>query len=257
MTLTSIRVDTDRLLRPRPEDPDRDEPRPLPPADRRPFAGWTRTYREASGTPDPAKALLEIGREMYRWLDGNEGWLARLRAGSGTAPIVLEVAASVEPTEAERAFLEAPWELLADERGHLAQRTPLFVPVRRLGKRAEPVASSAYRLSMVFMAAAPEGGGAALSYEEEETAILRAVGSLGMDVVVEEMGTLEDLAETMAREKPVDVLHVSCHGNNKPEPVLGLETETGGLARTTPLEAFTSRSMGPTNTQRSRRHWRC
>jgi CHAT domain-containing protein len=84
------------------------------------------------------------------------------------------------------------------------------------------------------MAAAPRGS-VNLKYEEEESAVLEAAGSIGMDLVVEESGTIQLLAECTAREKPVDVLHISCHGTkeNKEKPALMLETEEGSPSPTT------------------------
>ena len=61
------------------------------------------------------------------------------------------------------------------------------------------------------MAAAPEGV-TPLFYEEEESAILAATGAAGLDLTVEESGALPRLAEVMANEGEVDVLHLSCHG---------------------------------------------
>jgi len=98
-----------------------------------------------------------------------------------------------------------------------------------MGEPAEPPAPSDYRLSMVFMAAAPRGRDD-LNYEAEEAAILAATGSIGLDLTVEESGALRLLGDCVAnetRESPLDVLHLSCHGTLDPEPSLLLEDEEG------------------------------
>jgi len=105
-----------------------------------------------------------------------------------------------------------------------------FCPVRRIGQAHDSEKSSEYRLAAVFMAAAPRKGGVPLKYEEEESAVLNAAGHSGMDLLVEESGNLFLLAQTMAARNPVDVLHISCHGNSEPEPVLSLENEEGNRA---------------------------
>ncbi len=51
-----------------------------------------------------------------------------------------------------------------------------------------------------------------------------------MDLTVEESGAPALLAVCMAREHPVDALHISCHGANSPGPVLMLESEEGDKA---------------------------
>ncbi len=65
---------------------------------------------------------------------------------------------------------------------------------------------------------------------EEESAILDAAESIGMDLTVEESGGPALLADCMAREHPADVLHISCHGTNSPGPLLMLESEEGDKA---------------------------
>jgi hypothetical protein len=209
------------------------ESRPLGPES--PFTAWARRYRQALRRTEPAEALLEIGQDMYRWLDGDHGWMERLLIGA-QPPLIFELwVSSLQPSEAELEFLEAPWELVAKPDGEpLAGRADvLFGPVRRMGPAGAPREPSRYRVSIVFMAAAPERL-APLSFEDEEAAILDATGSIGVDLTVEESGSLEWLTESMAARKPVDVLHVSCHGTIEPgestgqaRPVLLLESEVG------------------------------
>ena len=127
------------------------------------------------------------------------------------------------------AFLDLPWELLADAYGHLAGDPKVrFLPVRRLGQPSAPAAPSPFRLSLAFMAAAPHGA-SSLNFEEEEAAIFKATGSLGLDLTVEETGSLNSLSDCLARDGvgcTFDVLHLSCHGGLNP-PRLLFEDEVG------------------------------
>jgi tetratricopeptide (TPR) repeat protein len=206
--------------------------RPLTDRDFQRFQDWADRYRLALADRDPAAALVAIGREMYFWLNGGELWLEQSRQFA-TSPWKLEFAVPLEPGDNDQRFLNAPWELLADADGHLAARRDLvFCPARRVGRRTKPLAPSPYRLSMVFMAAAPRGV-ANLQFEQEEAAILQAAGSVGIDLAVEETGTLQYLGdcwtdEVSALQGRPDVLHISCHGTAKPAPSLIFENDEGG-----------------------------
>ncbi|MFN7950376.1 MAG: CHAT domain-containing protein [bacterium] len=147
-------------------------------------------------------------------------------------PLEIELAIGKVDTDAPaRAFLNAPWELLAANGEHWALREDIvLVPVRRIGKASPPPAPSPNRLALVFMAAAPRGADN-LSYEAEEATILDATKGLGLDLVVEESGTLDLLSAIVAREKP-DVVQLSCHGALEPEPALLLEDDLGDPAVT-------------------------
>ncbi len=234
VTRAEVRFENGRL-RFRCEQAGLDESRPVGPQLGQTFCQWAAGYREARGKADAAERFLGLGRDLYAWLDGGERWLERLR-GSASPPLVIEHAVPLRPDEPQLSFLEVPWELLADRQGHLAADARLlYCPVRRVGRATKPAEPSPYRLSVVFMAAAPRGA-VPLSFEAEEDAVLRATGSLGLDLTVEESGNLALLAECVAQEAnpaPVDVLHVSCHGRSEPEPCLLLEDEEGGCQRAT------------------------
>ncbi|MCP4532441.1 MAG: hypothetical protein GY831_14570, partial [Delftia sp.] len=117
---------------------------------------WTARYRQALGRPN-RDVLQAIGREIFAWIDGDQGWLGR-SLPTVTPPWIVEFAAGGRPEDEERQFLAAPWELLADDRGHLAARLDVvYCPCRRLGSAGELRRPSQYRLAAMFMAAAPEG----------------------------------------------------------------------------------------------------
>ena len=199
-----------------------------------------RRYGLACGRSDPT-TLLEIGRALYAWLDGAEGWLAELRPQL-RPPFLLEIQASLQPNEPDWAVLHAPWEVLADQAGFLAEDAQLrYAPARRLGKPSTPPDLDDYRLGVAFMAAAPRGV-QPLDFEAEEAAIMVAAGR-DLDLLVEESGDPEELGRRLVKLKPtLPVLHLSCHGHNAwpgkdgkqaPRPVLMLEDAASGDERPT------------------------
>ena len=167
-------------------------------------------YGLARGRSD-ATALLQIGRALYAWLDGAEGWLAELRPQL-RPPFLLEIQAPLQPTGPDWAVLHAPWEVLADQAGFLAEDAQLrYAPARRLGKPAAPPDLEDYRLGVAFMAAAPRGA-QPLDFEAEEAAIMVAAGR-NLDLLVEESGDPEELGRRLVKLKPtLPVLHLSSHG---------------------------------------------
>ena len=77
-------------------------------------------YARLLDSAQPAAGLLALGRDLYRWLDGDGGDLTALLQ-QAQPPFRFEVcAANRYPAESEWALLRAPWELLADGKGFLA-----------------------------------------------------------------------------------------------------------------------------------------
>ena len=188
------------------------------------FSRWSSSYLAALSHESDPHTLQRIGREIRDWLEGSERCLEGV-LNAVEPPLVLEFC-SCKEGPGTRNFLDAPWELLADEYGHWAARDSLvYCPVRRLGRRAEQKSPSPFKLSAVFMTAAPSGLGR-LRFEDEEAAILKATRDSGMDLVIEESGTLRLLRARVAEEKP-DVMHISCQGTLRPQPALMLEDEFG------------------------------
>ena len=226
MTHLEVRIE-DGWLHASAGDAVRDERRRLEPHAETTFEEWAERYRGAHGKPDAPELLLALGQEVFQWLNGDERWVERVREAA-LPPLIVEFAAPLHPDKLAVQFLGVPWELLGDGGGHLAaDPSLLYCPVRRVGEPGEPAPASSYRLSAVFMAAAPRDTTVHLRYEEEEAAILDATGSIGMDLVVEESGTLPLLADCVAQHGQLDVLHLSCHGTLAPEPRLVLEDEEG------------------------------
>ncbi len=202
--------------------------RPLSDADWQAFEGWVTAYRTAATQPE---ALLALGADIHTWLDGAQRWVTRLRQEGG-APVIAEFAVENQADDHARSFLAVPWELLADGARHLAaDETVQWAPLRRIGpERDKPAPRADLKLGMMFMAADPQGQ-TELAYEREEAGILRATERTGLDLFVEETGSLDDLSAAWSDAASLDVLHLSCHGMGGAEPWLALETEGGELDR--------------------------
>jgi tetratricopeptide (TPR) repeat protein len=207
------------------------------------LAGFASRYALLEHRPDP-EAAKALGRDLHHWLDGDQHAFSRL-SEEAAPPLLLTIhCPRWHPSPTEWALLHAPWELLADERGHLAADGLLqFAPARRLGPVQTPPPLDDARLGLAFMAAAPEGV-SELDYEDEEAAILNAVGTTQLDLLVEESGEAEALGQRLVEASGLPVLHLSCHGHPAwratpaatPRPVLILEDGAGGAQPTTAAE---------------------
>ncbi len=213
------------------------EDRKLTEADAAQLQRWAEHHQTLARAGKPAiTEYLDMGRELHAWLNGSSSFLTRL-LNTAPVPLLIEFAVSkADDSPHARALLDAPWELLAEDTGHWAlDPAKVFCPVRRIGQAVSPPPPGKHRLGVVFMAAAPRGADN-LDFEAEEASILQATRELGLDLAVEESGTLNLLAASIAREQP-DVVQISCHGALKPEPGLLLEDDVGDpyFARTSAL----------------------
>lgn len=181
-----------------------------------------------------APALAELGADLT-------AWLAALgldpRPSDPFEQLELEVHTPSSNTTVHRTLLDLPWELLTDGRQFLAEARGFSVS-RRVGPAAVPLPAHVGRLSILFMAASPQGS-PVLDFEGEEAEI-RAVEPT-VEIIVEETGTLTELgarARRLATARPtrLDVLHLSCHGSDLPEPRLRLEDAHGGAKDCSPVE---------------------
>jgi len=198
---------------------------------------WSDRYDKAVLAND-SDALPAIGREMFDWLDAG-GAAAAWAVGEPVLEVWVDPVGD-DPKVAD-AVLDAPWELLAPGGLFLAAHPDrLFTVSRRIGTAADPVAPRHSDLSLMFLAAAPEGQ-TELDYEAEEAAILAATrgrdaGRPLAHLVVEESGSVDFLAERIAVDAAFEALHLSCHGTNEDAnaPMLAMETPEGALDTVTP-----------------------
>lgn len=212
------------------------EERPLP-LRAETIADWIARYAETIAMAESQSALAALGREMTAVLNQDGALDLWLRA---PGPRVLEIRSDEE--DSARLF-DPPWEILTKPDGAFlaADRARLFVLSRRHNRPAPPKAAAPLPgdLSLLFMAAAPEGE-LGLDFEAEEAAILEATRDQSLlRLVVEESGSLEGLRSAfIGALGPFQAAHLSCHAERDPDrgPVLMLEAEEGGAAIPTSFE---------------------
>jgi CHAT domain len=209
--------------------------------------GLAARYVRAVQARSDAGVFVELGRELYGWLDGDQGQLSLLleRAAS---PLVFEVRGPRSPSDRAWAVLRAPFELLGRPgEGFLAEdELARFCVVRRLGPAGQRPEPDGFRLGLAFMASSPQGQHE-LDFEAEEAAILHAVGDSRVDLMVDDTGDPEQLCRRLAEMGGMPVVHLSCHGLNNwsgrrgvPRvPVLMMENDVGRTRPTTAAELVT------------------
>ena len=182
--------------------------------------------------------LLELGRALWSWLDGDQGQLTGLLERAA-APVVFEVRGPKAPSDRQWAVLRAPFELLARPDGPFLAGDAVvrFAVVRRLGAPAGLPEPDGFRLGLAFMASSPRRQHE-LDFEAEEAAILAAVDENRVDLVVEDTGSPVELGRRLADLGGMPVVHLSCHGVNRwparqNAPVLMMEDEVGDDRPTT------------------------
>lgn len=196
---------------------------------------WVERYASL-GLDARDEEIQALGNELFEGLAaGEHRWLADALARVDALAFIAR-----DEAPAGRAFLDLPWELLCGPAGWLAAEP--FPILRRVlrdeGEETGEVNPSRYRLLVLFMASAPHGT-SELDFEGEEARILRATArgraEGGIDLIVEESGTLDALTRRLAMEDGAvgqvapDVLHLSCHGgiDESGQPLLMLEDALG------------------------------
>ncbi|MEE8170152.1 MAG: CHAT domain-containing protein, partial [Phycisphaerae bacterium] len=174
--------------------------------------------------------LAGLGRRLYEWLDGSsERWLAKARNGEPGLAIHIDV---------EQRLRHLPWELLSQDHVFLCgQPGNPFTPVRRVNATAREVGEPANRpLRVLFMACSPHDAEPVLDYEAEERRILDATKNQEIELVVEERGSPEGLAERAEfhGRDHFDVLHLTGHATIQAGiPILLMEDDVGGSVEVT------------------------
>ncbi|MEH2113014.1 CHAT domain-containing protein [Nostoc sp.] len=167
--------------------------------------------------------LTQLGRQLYQWLDGKEGWLRRALDEADEQTILLDLIKTSEAQglnpETERVALglaHLPWELLHDGAGFLLQRQNISVlPVRSVQQRQTPLIGVQNRpLRLLFMATSPEGIKPILDFEREEANILQATENQPLALIVEESGSVAELSNLVQSysEDYFDIFHLTGHG---------------------------------------------
>jgi tetratricopeptide (TPR) repeat protein len=177
--------------------------------------------------------LIALGRNLYRWLDG-DGWLRGALANGISQTITFKLNYSLEVQglnpETDRIALglaHLPWELLHDGNAFLLQKqTVTMPPMRIVQQRQESVQIANRPLHLLLMATSPEGVQPVLSYEQEEANIVQATQNQPLLLVVEESGSVQEL-ENLIKFYPqgyFDIFHLTGHG------LIFTEEDYGSLA---------------------------
>jgi hypothetical protein len=172
--------------------------------------------------------LIALGQSLYKWLDGNEGWL-RTGLTRGETVVLLDLAAPLS-----RKLTHLPWELLHDGQEFLAGHG--VQPIRVTQSRTSNARPANRPLRLLLMATSPEDVTPVLDYEREESAILEATARQPIRMVVEESGSVSQLREVVANFGPeyFDVFHIAAPGTiQNGTPRFLTEDEVGGKRLTT------------------------
>ncbi len=168
--------------------------------------------------------LEQLGRRLYQWLDGKEGWLRRALNEADEQTILLDLIQTSEAQglnpETERVALglgHLPWELLHTVGGFLLEREDISVLlVRCVQQRQTQVIGVQNRpLRLLFMATSPEDPRVPpLGFEREEANILQATKDQPLALIVEESGSVAELTNLVKSytEDYFDVFHLTGHG---------------------------------------------
>lgn len=177
---------------------------------------------------------LEIGRKLFRFLDGSsrhlERTLAKAAQFGGDLVLFLEDCKDVS---------HWPFELLARESNYLLPyRLHL---VRRLSSWGEKKQSllEDRSLRLLFMACSAVDVQPGLDFEREEEIISSITENLDMEMEVEDSGSLEGLRLRLEQER-FDVVHLSCLADidNRGRPFFIMENEAGLSRQVSPSELW-------------------
>ncbi len=192
--------------------------------DERPLTGVDTLVAEVEqGLEGPNPDLQQVGRTLYRWLDGERGWLTTVLAGRCGLALQIDLGQRLG---------QLPWELCCNEVFFLTgiYDHPFF-PIRRvLARQAKRRPRANRPLRALFMVCAPEAVQPDLAHKAEETMILAAIQGLDVELVVEQRGSLEGLKDRLSEcaRGGFDVVHLSGFtGLEKDQPVLLMENRLG------------------------------
>ncbi|WP_230967538.1 CHAT domain-containing protein [Nostoc commune] len=167
--------------------------------------------------------LTQLGQRLYQWLDGKQGWLRRALNEADEQTIYLDLIQTSEAQglnpETQRLALglaHLPWELLHSVVFLLEREDISVLLVRCVQQRQTQVIGVQNRpLRLLFMATSPEDRRVPpLGFEQEEANILQATKDQPLALIVEESGSVAELANLVKSysEDYFDVFHLTGHG---------------------------------------------
>ncbi len=189
---------------------------------------------------EPFEYTLELGAALYQLLDGDTRQLtqARERARRANAPLHLQL-------QLDAALQDLPFELLHD--GHfLAPREIHLIRQASDRGREHAHAPANRQLKLLFIACSPRGLAPELDFEKEEEAIYRATDKLPLEILVEDSGSLEGLAERLVNES-FDIIHLSGHAglDKNGLPFFWMEDDEGEPQKISPAGLWQALRLHP------------
>lgn len=156
-----------------------------------------------------APILSPLGQSLYEWMDGpTERWLDRIIDDPKGLALHIDV---------EERLRHLPWELMAPASQPFLCANALrpFTPVRRVTDRHQSIQPANRPLRVLLMATSPEETHPVLDFEDEERQILEATRRRGLELMVEESGSLQGLNDMIQFFEPgyFDVFHLSGHAD--------------------------------------------
>lgn len=177
---------------------------------------------------------LEIGRKLFRFLDGDARHLKRALEQADQQGESLQVYLNAcEQTT------DWPFELLAENNAFLLpHRLHLVRYVSDWGTEKE-IPPKNQPLKLLFMACSAMDVKPELDFEQEEEAIFQVTENLAIDMEVDDSGSLEGLRSQLEQEQ-YDVVHLSGHADIDTDrgPYFIMENEVGYKHRVYPDELW-------------------
>jgi tetratricopeptide (TPR) repeat protein len=166
---------------------------------------------------------LAAGQELFKLLDGCQGYFSRLLEKAGRENrIPLVYIKACRETE------DWPFELAAQGNRFLVPTAVHLVRcVSHRGVDSKPMPEDR-PLKLLFMACSARDVTPELDFEKEEETIFKVTGNLAIHLEVEDSGSLEGLKNKLALEK-YDILHLTGHAgiDAKGRAFFIMEDETG------------------------------
>jgi tetratricopeptide (TPR) repeat protein/MinD-like ATPase involved in chromosome partitioning or flagellar assembly len=166
---------------------------------------------------------LEIGRKLFRFLDGEARHLERALEESAqqSEPLLLLLSPCKESED-------LPFELLSRDDSFLLPHRMHLVRYISGGEKEIEFTPRDSPLKLLFMACAALDVKPELDFEKEEESIFHNTENIAIDVEVEDSGSLEGLGRRLEQEQ-YDVVHLSGHADidKHGRPFFIMEDETG------------------------------
>jgi tetratricopeptide (TPR) repeat protein len=180
------------------------------------------------------KHQFTIGNKLFRFLDGNNGYLQQaleeaIRKGE---PLQLNLCPCNQVADWPFELLARGGTFLLPQQVHLVRCVSEYGTEKKMTPQNRP-------LKLLFMACSALDVEAELDFEKEEEAIFKVTEKLAVDMEVEDTGSLEGLREQLEHQQ-YNVVHLSGHANIDKEgrPFFIMENETGYQRKVFPYQLW-------------------